>query len=201
MPNLPKAAAGGGGRGAVPAGGDLSDSGLDRADYRPPGHTRGYTSSLEELQERAKLLSSHRAVFNNVVHDALAVEAAEKRVDRHEAAMASQTKQQKREEDDVPIGPTFKQQASQSRYTNAEIPGYAFESPKHPNDWRAVHGVGVPAQKLVQRPRPRRETFPKRVQNVPTPMRTYTDGPRELGNKVRGRAEDVGRFCCARVAC
>jgi len=172
VPNLPRAGA------AAPN----ASSGLDRAEYRPEGRTRGYTSTFDELQARARVLANNRAVYNNVVHDALSVEAAEKRQQRYDTAQQKQ--KQSDDERSQHVGSSFKQQAMTSRYTNAEIPGYAFQSPKHLNDPRAIHGVGTPAQKLVQRPRPRRETYPKGVQNVPTPMKTFTDGPRELGNKI-----------------
>jgi hypothetical protein len=113
-------------------------------------------------------------VYDEVITDTLKREAYEKRSQAPQEWWDATT----------PPPPGIKSQLSQTQYQNEEIPSYAFQSPKHPNDRRAIYGIGVPATKLVQRPRPRRETRPKAVQDVPYPMNTYTDGPRDLGNKV-----------------
>jgi len=147
---------------------------VDRADYRPSGRSRGYASSEVELTSRAQALARHRAVYDEIVQDSLKRDATEKRSYVPPEVWDAT----------APPPPGVKSQVSRTRYENEEVPAYAFQSPKHPNDRRSNYGIGVPAAKIVQRPRPRRETRPHSVQDVPYPMNTYTDGPRELGNKI-----------------
>ena len=135
------------------------------------GTERGRLSKFAELHNIARGMAKDKEQFEQTVNPP----KAEAEDDGPDFLFDSQT----------PPPPSNKKIASQTVYNNSEIPGIEFKAPVHPNSRVAVHGIGVPAVHVVQHQRPRRYFKPKSVQDVPKPMKTYTEGPREMGNKVR----------------
>lgn len=69
-------------------------------------------------------------------------------------------------------------------YDHKDTPGSEFKKPEHLRRRDVAFGIGTPAEVVAQGVKPRRHVRPYGVQGIRTSMRTYVEGPRELGHKV-----------------